>query len=131
MRSPSMNLPLRRFWPVALIMAVAACGGYARGSGQPETFLIFANESLDQATVYVVSPGVEFRRVGTVLAGRTDTLRVPQDLAVRGGTLNIVARLLARPELPQTGPVTIVPGEMYQVRLSTDAKILSFLPTGP
>lgn len=125
----SMNQPLRRFWPVALIVA-AACGGFARGSGQPETFLIFANESLDQATVYVVSPGVEFRRVGTVLAGRTDTLRVPRDLAARGGTLNIVARLLARPEVPQTGPVTILPGETYQVRLATDAKILSFLPTG-
>ena len=130
MSRSSMNQPLRRFWPVALIMA-AACGSFARGSGEPETFLIFANESLDQATVYVVSPGVEFRRVGTVLAGRTDTLRVPRDLAARGGTLNIVARLLARPEVPQTGPVTILPGEMYQVRLSTDAKILSFLPTGP
>ena len=130
MSRPSMNQPPRRFWPVVLIVA-GACGGFARGSGQPETFLIFANESLDQATVYIVSPGVEFRRVGTVLAGRTDTLRVPRDLATRAGTLNIVARLLARPDLPQTGPITIVAGEMYQVRLSIDAKILSFLPTGP
>ncbi|MDF2773365.1 MAG: hypothetical protein K0S86_2860, partial [Geminicoccaceae bacterium] len=91
--------------------------------------IIFTNESLDQATVYVVAPGVDFRRLGTVIAGRTETLTVPQEFTLRG-TVNIVARLLARSELPQTGSVSIRPGERYEVRLQFDAKLLSFLPAG-
>ena len=46
----------------------------------------------------------------------------PADLTNRG-TLNIVARLLARNELPQTGPVTINPGDRYHVRLTVDERI--------
>ena len=75
-------------------------------------------------------PGAEFRRIGTVIPGRTETLNIPSDMAIRG-SLNIVARLLARNEVPQTGPVTIRPGERYQVRLTTDARSLSFLPAEP
>ena len=92
--------------------------------------LIFTNESLDQAAVYVIASGVEFRRIGTVIPGRTDTLTIPSDVVARAGTLNIVARLLARNEVPQTGPVTIRPGDLYQVRLTADARALSFLPAG-
>jgi hypothetical protein len=126
-----MNQPLRGAISLALLLTAAACGSFRRGSGQSSSAIIFSNESLDQAAVYVVSPGVEFRRIGTVIPGRTDTLTVPADLVARAGTLNIVARLLARPDVPQTGPVSLVPGEKYQVRLTTDAKILSFLPAAP
>jgi hypothetical protein len=115
----------------AVMLATAACASVGgRGTAQPKTSIIFANESQEQATVYIVAPGVEFRRIGTVFANRTDTLTVPPDLAARGATLNVVARLLARPNVPQTGPVSIRPGEMYQVRLGSDAKLLSFLPAG-
>ena len=113
-----------------LMLATAACSSVGRGSGQPSASIIFANESQEQATVYLVAPGVEFRRIGTVFANRTDTLTVPPDLAARGSTLNVVARLLARPNVPQTGPISIHPGEIYQVRLGSDAKVLSFLPAG-
>jgi hypothetical protein len=112
-----------------MVAATAACGSARRGSGEPPAVIIFSNESLDQATVYIVAPGADFRRMGTVIAGRTDTLTVPPGFAQRG-TVNIVARLLARSELPQTGPVSIRPGEQYQVRLQLDAKLLSFLPAG-
>ena len=132
MSSLSVSRCVRRLGPVVLILAAAAaCGPFHRGAGQPPAGVIFTNESLDQATVYVVGPGVEFRRIGTVFAGRTDTLTVTPDLAVRGGNLNIVARLLARPELPQTGPVSVHPGEYYQVTLPPDARLLSFLPAAP
>ena len=109
-------------------LASTACGSAGRGSGQPPAVVIFSNESLDQAAVYVVAPGSEFRKIGTVIPGRTEALNIPGDLALRAGTLNIVARLLARNEVPQTGPVTIRPGERYQVRLTTDVRMLSFLP---
>jgi hypothetical protein len=128
MSSRSVGRRGRRLGLVALTLASAACGSLGRGSGQPATTLIFSNESLDQAAVYVVAPGAEFRRIGTVIPGRTETLTIPADMAARAGSLNIVARLLARNELPQTGPVTIRPGDRYQVRLTPDAKVLSFLP---
>ena len=127
MYSLSIRRRARRLAPMATILfAVAACGPRRQSSAQPSTTIVFSNESIDQATVYVVAPGRDFRRIGTVLAGRTDTLTVPADMANRGA-VNIVARLLARPEVPQTGPVTIRPGELYQVRLANDARMLSFL----
>lgn len=126
----SIGRSLRRLAPAVLIGAAVACGAIRRGPGQPPALLIFTNESLDQASVYAVAPGLGARRIGTVMAGRTDTLMVPADLANRG-SLNIVARLLARSAAPQTGPVAIRPGEQYQVRLSLDARLLSFLPDPP
>jgi len=130
MRSHSVLRWGRRLGLVGLTLAGAACASGGRGSVQPPAILIFSNESIDQAAVYAVVPGSEFRRIGTVIPGRTETLNVPSDMAIRG-SLNIVARLLARSEVPQTGPVTIRPGERYQVRLTTDARSLSFLPADP
>jgi hypothetical protein len=101
-----------------------------KGASVPRTTIIFTNESLDQATVYIVGPSIEFRRIGTVFAGRTDTLTVPPELTTVGGPINIVARLLARSDVPQTGPVSIRPGERYQVRLPLSSRLISFLPIG-
>lgn len=114
----------------ALILgAVTACGPFRRGAGPEPATLIFTNGSLDQATVYLVGPGLDFTRLGTVFPGRTDTLTVSAALATRG-TLNVVARLLATSGLPQTGPVTIRSGEEYEVRLLPTSSLMSFLPSG-
>ena len=128
--APLSTSHCRRFALGALMLVAAACSSLGRGAAQPSSSIVFTNDSQEQATVYIVAPGVEFRRIGIVYANRTDTLTVPADLAARGATLNVVARLLARPNVPQTGPITIRPGEMYQVRLGSDAKVLSFLPAG-
>ncbi len=131
MSSLSISRCLRRFGPSVLILAAtAACGPLRRGAGQPPAALIFANESLDQASVYIVGPGVDFRRLGTVFAGQTDTLTVPAGVAVRG-PVNIVARLLARSDVPQTGPVSIRPGAQYEVTLPLNSRLISFLPARP
>jgi hypothetical protein len=58
------------------------------------------------------------------------TMEVPADFT-SGGTRNLVARLLARSDVPQTGPVSVVPGERYAIRLQMDGRVLSFLPAGP
>jgi hypothetical protein len=113
-----------------VVLAVLGCGGMRRGIPEPPTTIIFTNESIDQATVYVVAPGADFRRIGVVIPGRTETLTVPTDFTNRG-TVNFVARLLARSEVPQTGTVSISPGQRYQIRLQTDGRILSFLPANP
>jgi hypothetical protein len=121
---------VRRLLP-ALVVALAACGPFHRGSGPEPATIYFSNESLDQADVYVLTSGGARRRIGTVMAGRTETLTIPTDLLSTGGSLNIVARLLAKSNLPQTGPVSILPGEAYEVRLPSDQRLLSFLPAGP
>ena len=113
-----------------ILVAVTACGPFRRGAAPEPATLIFANASLDQAAVYVIGPGFDFTRIGTVFPGRTDTLTVSASLATRG-TLNVVARLLATHDLPQTGPVLIRPGEEYALRLLSSSSLISFLPSGP
>ena len=115
---------------IAVVSTVVGCGPRRRGPDQPLATVEFANESIDQATVYVVAPGADFRRIGTVIPGRTETLTVPAEFTNRG-TVNFVARLLARSEVPQTGPVSVLPGERYVIRLQMDGRALSFLPAGP
>src|SRR5687768_367837 len=99
----SLRIRPRLRWaaPAVLVLAaVAACGPFRGGAGPAPAVIYFTNESLDQSTVYIAGPGLDFRRIGTVFAGRTDTLTVPAHLAARGGQFNIVARLLARSEVP-------------------------------
>ena len=113
---------------VAVIL-LGSCGRFHTGAGSEPAYVIFSNQAMDQATVYVAAPGVELRRIGTVMAGQTDTLTVPFDLVSGPSSLNIVARLLAQSGLPQTGPVTMISGQRYNVTLTPDARLLSFLPS--
>jgi len=117
-----------------MIFAVAAVGAAAcaplhKGKGQPPAYLYFTNESLDQADVYAVLPGDQPVRIGTVAAGRTDTLTVPPEISSRGN-VNVVARLLARSARPSSGPIPLHPGDRLAIRLPIDQKMLVVLPTG-
>jgi hypothetical protein len=122
----------RRLGPIVCIVLVlaglgaAACGPFRQGSAAPAA-LIFTNQALDHATVYVVGPGRDFRRLGTVFPGQTDTLRVPAEATIRG-FVNIVARLAASSEVPQTGPVSMSPGGSYHATLPGSSSLISFLP---
>lgn len=128
MSGKSTSRYLRRLGPALLIVAAPACGPFRRGPDVESAVLVFTNESLEQANVYAVAPGLGARRLGTVMAGRTEKLVVPSDITTRGDNVNIVARLLASSARPQTGPVSIRPGEEYEVRLSADRRVLVFLP---
>jgi hypothetical protein len=114
----------------ALALAgAAACGPIHRSnSSQPPALLYFTNESLDQADVFAVTSGSQRIRIGTVFAGRTDTLTVPREVAARGDNVNLVVRLLARSATPASGPVPIRPGDHLVVRLPSDQKLLVVLP---
>jgi hypothetical protein len=112
----------------ALAAGAAACGPFHRGAGSQPAFLYFTNESLDQADVFAVFPGNQPIRIGTVFAGRTDTLKVPPEVANRGENVNVIARLLARSGVPSSGPISIHPGDVLQVRLPVDQKMLVVLP---
>ena len=111
----------------AAIAALAACGPLRRVPASERALIYFTNESLDQADVYGIVPGSRAVRIGTVFAGRTDTLTIPTEL-LRLGNVNVVARLLAKSNTPSSGPVSINPGDRLQVRLPVDQKLLVVLP---
>ena len=110
------------------LAATTACGGFRnRQSAQERAVISFTNESLDQATVYAVT-GTQSIRIGTVLAGRTENLVIPGDIAFRGQSLSVVARLLAHSRRPSSGPITLSPGQRIEVRLPMDQRQLVVLP---
>jgi hypothetical protein len=129
MTNVSAGWYLLRLAAAIVIAVTATCAPFRREAGPPRALLAFTNNSLTQADVFIVAQGLGARRIGTVMAGRTDTLAVPSDMTNRGGTMNVVARLLGRAYRPQTGPVSILSGERYDVRLSTDGRLLTFLPS--
>ena len=111
---------------MSLTALAAACGPMRRGT--PQAKIVFSNESLDEAAVYAVSSGGQQTRIGTVMAGRTDTLRVPAGALGGDNSTNIVARILARSRTPSTGRFALNPGDLVTVTLSSDERILSVLP---
>ena len=122
----------RRAIALLAVAALSACHRNRTASeidaeaNEPST-IEFKNESLAQADVFVSAASSGARRLGTVFAGRTETLTIPKDIAIRG-SINIVARLLARSRLPSTGSIAISPGTHLSVRLPLDEKALYVLP---
>lgn len=107
-------------------LVLAACARAGMGSGE-STIVDFRNESSEQAGVYVVGPAGEETRIGTVSAGMTQQLRVPDDF-VRRGAVSFYARLLARSERPSSGRVNMRPGDRMQITLPPSLGTLSVLP---
>ena len=124
-----MRIELRRAMvAVAAALALTGCGPFHRGS-QLESVVVFRNQSLDQADVYAIGSGGNPTRIGTVFAGRTETLNVPTSITGGGGRVNVVARIFASGVLVVTGPFTLLPGDSMDVTLTSDEKILSVLPS--
>ena len=113
----------------ASLVTGASCSRFMHhGADQPATQVIFVNQSLDQADVFAVMDAGQPIRIGTVFAGRTDTLTVPTDVVNRGGNVSIAARLLAHSYVPRTGPLVLSPGQVLQVTLPSNANTLTVLP---
>ena len=116
----------------AALSLVGCAGGSSRTNTAPAaeepTMVFFSNNSTEQAAVYAVSGG-EYRRIGTVFAGQLAKLKVPASMVARG-SVNLVARLLARNERPQSGSISVRPGSSYEVTLMPDRRTMLVLP-GP
>jgi hypothetical protein len=112
-----------------LALLLTACGTFNRG-GDNSAKVIFTNETLDQATVYASPPGSDPIRIGTVLGNQTTTLTVPTSITDRSSTTTIRVRLLARPEQPSSGPITLRAGDEIRVRLPAGAQTLMVTPGG-
>jgi len=118
----------RRFAILALPGLLAACGPLRRGSDADSAQIVFSNESLDQAAVYEIAQSGMRTRVGTVSAGRTETLRVPSTAVGGSGTVVVIADILARSRTPSSGSIPLGPGERVHVTLPADQRILTVLP---
>jgi hypothetical protein len=120
----------RRVVAAVCVIVAAACGHLGMGgTGPSDAFIVFHNESLDQADVYAVAPGSDLVRLGTVFPGRVDTLRIRSSLVAQGSGVNVVARLLARSNTPSTGSIPLHSGDLFDVRLTADGRSLVALPT--
>ena len=125
---------MRRLFPIIIgvLSITAACHNLQNdtAAGELASVVIFTNDSPDEAALYAVVSGTQ-TRIGTVMSGRTDTLSVPPTIAGSGQTVNFVARPLAKSIRPQTGPISMSPGDWIQVRLPADERLLVVLPARP
>ena len=124
-----MRIDVRRaIISLSAALLLTACGPFNRGSN-PDAAIIFHNDSSDQVDVYALGSGGDPIRIGTVFAGRTETLRVPSTATGATNRVNVVARIFASSRVVSTGPFTLGSGQTMDVRLTSDEKILSVLPT--
>lgn len=123
-----MRINVRRALTTSVTaLLLTGCGPFHRG-GIPEPAILFHNDSTDQADVYAIGTGGDPIRIGTVFAGRTETLTVPSSIIGGANRVNVIARIFASGRVVSTGPFTITPGETMDVRLTSDEKMLSVLP---
>lgn len=111
----------------AVLGACATAGSGVHGGDR--TRIVFTNEADESATLFaVLQSGAEIR-MGTILGGVTDTLRVPA-LAVDRGHIEFVARLRTRGVTQNSGPVALRAGQWVAMRLHYEGRMLVVLPAG-
>ena len=119
---------MRTFVMMTSLVLAAGCGRLNMGNGGDDAaYVIFRNQSGDQAAVYAVGTSGSPIRIGTVMGLQTDTLRLPLSVTQSGG-VRIFADLLARGRTPSTGLVSLGPGEAIDVTLNSSFGALSVLP---
>jgi hypothetical protein len=121
---------LGRAVAASISILAAACGPMRadpNSIGPEPAVVYFTNESLDQADVYAITSTAQRTRIGTVMAGRTEALAIP-GMALGSGSVNVVARLLARAGYVGTGQFNLQPGDRYSIRLPSDGRVLVILP---
>jgi hypothetical protein len=113
---------------IVILLGTSACAPRRpAGPATGETSrVVFVNESPDQAELWVLSPGVNVRRIGTVMTGETATFRIPQEFASTGN-VSFIARIRHRASTLSTGSVPVRPGDELRLRLPRDEKLLSIL----
>ena len=117
----------------ALALAVAACGGSKKkGTETPEVepaVVTFTNQAQYEAVVYTEPRGGLRVRVGTVPPGRTEKLLLRSSALGAGGSVTIIARVSMLNRAPTTGVVTLLPGDRVDVTLTSQANMLSIVPS--
>ena len=122
MRSPLRRIPA---WALLSAVTIAGCGPFHRGA-QPDTEILFHNQSIDQADVYAMGPGGDPIRIGTVDGQKTSRLRVPDISA--SDRVNIIVRVFPSSRIVASGAFTLMPGGVMDVTLPTEENMLAVLP---
>ena len=116
----------------ALLGPTAALSAQPPGDEQPtpapSATISFSNHSTEQAIVWAIGTSGERWRIGTVMPGRTERLRVPAGLLASSGTVQFVARPLASRDALATGLVSLRAGESLSVTLPAARNTLVVLP---
>jgi hypothetical protein len=113
---------------IVALMASTACGPFHRGA-TPEAVIVFHNQSTDQADVYALGPGGNPSRIGTVFAGKTETLHVNDAIIGGANRVNVIVRIFPSGRVVASGPFSLGPGDSMDLTLSSDEKMLSVLPS--
>lgn len=114
---------------LAAAFSLAACGPFRHGTSEPDAVVVFHNQSPDQADVFALGPGGDPVRIGTVFAGKTESLRVPQTVTGGANRVNVFARVFPTGRVVASGPFSVGPGDSMDVTLTSDEKMLSVLPS--
>ena len=115
----------------ALLDPTAALSAQPPGDEQPPpaaATISFSNHSTEQAIVWAIGTSGERWRIGTVMPGRTERLRVPAGLLASSGMVQFVARAFATRDALATGPVSLRAGESLSVTLPAARNTLVVLP---
>lgn len=124
--------------PFALALGVAAHGGATPAAAAVADTTVadpnapvtvrFENQSMDLATLYAVPSGGMAVRLGQVFSGGRSQFVVPKSMVWGVSTVDFVAVPFARNFVTRSGPVTLSPGDAYDLSLSPTENSLSVLP---
>jgi hypothetical protein len=107
--------------PILLAQVGCSRNHTARVGAETSVPVVFSNESTVKADVWVLAPGVNTRRIGSVLAGETTTLRAPREFYEKG-TISFYAQLRGNSIMPLLDKLPVAPGEELRLRLPIDTK---------
>lgn len=126
---------LRRLRPLAAsALCAIACGPprtAATTGGAAEVLIIFRNESLNQADVFVVGSASDMARVGSVYGNHTDTISFDLRSVSGSGTLSMLARVRQTGRAARSGPVALHRGDILRVTLPMSETMLNALVIRP
>ena len=119
---------------VAVLACVAIACGKSKKSGAPApevepAVVTFTNQAQYEAVVFAQPRGGLQVRVGTVQPGRTERLLLRSAALGAGGSVTIIARVSMLNRAPSTGAVTLLPGDRVDVTLTSQANMLSIVPS--
>ena len=128
---------IRAFLAPTVVAAGFACAGAGSsahpGSPPPAAdnrgaTVYFKNDSWDQVAVYAFTSGLSRTRIGTVMAGRAETLTIPSMMINASGGVHIFTIPLGKNEVADTGPLIFRAGEAVEISQPGNQQILVVLP---
>lgn len=131
-------------FPLLLVPLAVALGFAAHGNAAPvehvpadsvravradaPVSIEFRNDASDLATLYAVPMSGIAVRLGEVMPGSSRTLTIPRAVVASPTEVNFVAVPFARHFVTRSGPVSVAPGQAYELSLSATENSLSVLP---